>query len=93
MFNVVKRNFGLSLAVLICLTGVTFLANSAFAQRDTEAANAEATLQPEARAVVTRLSALHELPDGAWKMHGGDLAHGERCPTVGKMVNATGGWK
>jgi alpha-mannosidase len=27
--------------------------------------------------VIGRLSRLHELPDGAWKMHSGDMAHGE----------------
>jgi alpha-mannosidase len=29
-------------------------------------------------AVIGRLSRMHELPDGAWKIHPGDLAHGER---------------
>ena len=29
-------------------------------------------------AVIGRLSGMHELPDGAWKIHTGDLAHGER---------------
>jgi hypothetical protein len=28
--------------------------------------------------VVDRLSGMHELPDGAWKIHTGDMAHGER---------------
>ncbi|MDE3162699.1 MAG: alpha-mannosidase, partial [Acidobacteriota bacterium] len=28
-------------------------------------------------AVLDRLTSLNELPDGAWKMHSGDLAHGE----------------
>ena len=36
-----------------------------------------ASLEPESRTVIERLSALHELPDGAWKLHAGDLAHGE----------------
>ena len=34
-------------------------------------------LPPASRAVITRLTLLGDLPDGAWKMHGGDLAHGE----------------
>jgi len=34
-------------------------------------------LQPESRAVIARLASLSELPDGAWKTHAGDLAHGE----------------
>ncbi|WP_263350477.1 alpha-mannosidase [Acidicapsa acidisoli] len=36
-----------------------------------------AALPPEAQNVMTRLSSLSELPDGAWKMHSGDMAHGE----------------
>src|SRR5208283_4052809 len=31
-----------------------------------------------ARAVIDRLSSLRELPDGTWKLHSGDLAHGEQ---------------
>ena len=42
-----------------------------------EAAKIGASLQPESRAVIARLSKLRDLPDGAWKMHSGDLAHGE----------------
>jgi alpha-mannosidase len=34
-------------------------------------------LMIDSRAVIERLSILRELPDGAWKMHSGDLAHGE----------------
>ena len=34
-------------------------------------------LDPPARNVVARLMALRELPGDAWKMHAGDLAHGE----------------
>ncbi len=34
-------------------------------------------LDPAATAVIDRLATLSELPDGAWKMHTGDLAHGE----------------
>jgi len=36
-----------------------------------------AALPAEAQTVLTRLSSLSELPDGGWKMHSGDLAHGE----------------
>jgi hypothetical protein len=37
-----------------------------------------ANLPPEgSRAVIERLSNLRVLPDGVWKMHSGDLAHGE----------------
>jgi alpha-mannosidase len=31
----------------------------------------------DTRVVIDRLSSLRELPDGAWKLHAGDLAHGE----------------
>ncbi len=40
-------------------------------------AKALAALTPESRAVLDRLGTLRQLPDGAWKMHAGDLAHGE----------------
>jgi alpha-mannosidase len=40
-------------------------------------AKALAVLSPESRAVLDRLATLHQLPDGPWKMHAGDLAHGE----------------
>ncbi len=42
-----------------------------------EAAKTAAGLPPESRAVIERLSNLRVLPDGVWKMHSGDLAHGE----------------
>ncbi|HEX8811686.1 MAG TPA: hypothetical protein VF742_06810, partial [Terracidiphilus sp.] len=34
-------------------------------------------LPEESRNVITRLTLLRELPDGVWKMHTGDLSHGE----------------
>jgi alpha-mannosidase len=42
-----------------------------------EAAKIAANLKPDAQSVVARLSQISNLPDGAWKMHSGDLAHGE----------------
>ena len=47
------------------------------AQSAADAAKIAASLQPESRAVLVRLDGLRELPDGAWKLHAGDLAHGE----------------
>jgi alpha-mannosidase len=47
---------------------------SALAQDEAKIA---ATLPPDSAAVLNRLASLHELPDGAWKLHSGDLAHGE----------------
>ncbi|HEX4756473.1 MAG TPA: alpha-mannosidase, partial [Terracidiphilus sp.] len=40
-------------------------------------ARATALLPADSRAVVDRLASLHELPAGTWKMHTGDVAHGE----------------
>jgi alpha-mannosidase len=34
-------------------------------------------LPPESSAVIERLESLHTLPDAAWKMHVGDVQHGE----------------
>jgi alpha-mannosidase len=42
-----------------------------------EAARAVAGLTQESRAAIDRLTELRELPDGQWKTHPGDLAHGE----------------
>src|ERR1039457_5314833 len=50
---------------------------SSLRQRNTEMAKAAALLPPDSRTVVDRLSSLRELPAGAWKMHTGDIAHGE----------------
>jgi len=47
------------------------------AQRNTEFARAAQNLPSDSRAIVDRLMSLRELPDGAWKYHVGDLAHGE----------------
>jgi alpha-mannosidase len=52
-------------------------ASHAAAQNAAEAAKITATLPAEARAVIDRLTTLRELPDGLWKMHAGNLAHGE----------------
>jgi alpha-mannosidase len=42
-----------------------------------EAAKIVGGLPPASRAVIERLSNLRVLPDGVWKIHSGDLAHGE----------------
>ena len=62
---------------LLAIAGVLFFAGRATAQTADEAAKLAANLPAESRAVIARLSTLRELPDGAWKMHTGDLAHGE----------------
>ena len=62
---------------LLALFGAMLFADRAAAQSAADASRIAATLQPESRAVIERLSGLHEMPDGIWKMHTGDLAHGE----------------
>ena len=64
----------LSLASALLTTGVV-LSAAAGAQSSNKAWLAT---QPEARqTAITTLSNLGQLPDGAWRMHVGDLAHGE----------------
>ncbi len=79
-----RRLFVSSVAVLAFASAATLLTTRAQAQTAVEAAKVAAeidrvasNLPPESRNVITRLTMLHELPGGAWKMHGGDLAHGE----------------
>jgi alpha-mannosidase len=55
----------------------TLCASRLLGQSAAEAAKIAATLPADARAVIDRLSMLGGLPDGAWKMHAGNLAHGE----------------
>ena len=62
---------------LLALSGVVLFADRLAAQNAGEAGKIAAALQPESRAVIERLSGLSQLPDGVWKMHAGDLAHGE----------------
>src|ERR1700742_1784673 len=67
-------------AVLACF-GIFLgaLASTAYAhaQSAEQTAKIVADLKPEAQSVIARLSKLSQLPDGKWKMHSGDLAHGE----------------
>jgi alpha-mannosidase len=50
---------------------------AARAQDSSEASKAVAQLPAQAQTVLARLATLRELPEGSWKMHSGDLAHGE----------------
>jgi alpha-mannosidase len=59
-----------------CLAVVLF-GYQASAQRNSEMAKATALLRPDEQTVMNRLGSLHELPSGTWKMHAGDVAHGE----------------
>jgi alpha-mannosidase len=64
-------------ACLSVFAAVTFFAGRVTAQTAADATKIAATLPADACAVIDRLSSLRELPDGAWKLHAGDLAHGE----------------
>ena len=63
--------------LLASLCGALSVVCSARAQSAEEAAKIAANLSPEAQSVIARLSQLSHLPDGTWRMHSGDLAHGE----------------
>ncbi len=64
-------------ALLILSLGTWFIASPAAAQRGSEVGRGLALLPPQSRAVVQRLMSLSQLPAGTWKMHEGDLPHGE----------------
>src|SRR5580698_655899 len=57
--------------------GASLLTTGAHGQSAEETAKIVADLKPESQTVILRLSKLSNLPDGKWKMHSGDLAHGE----------------
>src|SRR6185437_2424055 len=56
---------------LIILSGV------AAAQRGDAQSQGVSGMKPAERAVISRLASLGTLPDGSWKMHLGDVPHGE----------------
>jgi alpha-mannosidase len=66
-----------ALALFVIVCGALVVGHRTEAQSAEEAAKIDAHLQPESQAVIARLSELSNLPDGTWKMHAGDLAHGE----------------
>ena len=61
--------------VLLVVAGALLFAGRVMAQD--QAAKMPAGLTGASSAVIERLAGLQALPDGAWKMHSGDLAHGE----------------
>ena len=64
-------------ALFCTVAGIALFAGHAAAQSTTEMARAEALLPLPFRVVVDRLGSLGELPPDLWKMHVGDVAHGE----------------
>jgi len=77
MFSDLKLNCRFFTLMLFVAGTALFAGRAAAQNNDANRARIAATLPAESQAVVTRLSALREMPDGAWKMHAGDLAHGE----------------
>ena len=69
------RILGFLIAPLIVFGAM--LTKGAAAQDAEQSAKLVEKLPQSSRDVIARLSALRELPDGQWKMHAGDLAHGE----------------
>jgi alpha-mannosidase len=83
-FPFARQGFVSCVAVLAFAFAATVLSPRATAQTAVEEAKVAAeidrvasNLPQESRTVITRLTMLRELPSSAWKMHGGDLAHGE----------------
>jgi alpha-mannosidase len=64
-------------ASLVVVAGTALFTGRAVAQSAVDAAKIAASLPASAQTVIDRLSSLRELPDAAWKMHSGDMAHGE----------------
>ena len=64
-------------ACLAVFAGVALFAGQGLAQAAADSAKIVAFLPADTHVVIDRLSSLSDLPDGAWKMHAGDLAHGE----------------
>jgi alpha-mannosidase len=63
---------------VVAAIGIVTLPQAALrAQTAEQAQQIVAALPAPTHAVIDRLSSLHELPDGVWKQHSGDLAHGE----------------
>jgi alpha-mannosidase len=76
MTSVLKLRCRLAAFLLVFAANI-FFAGYSGAQSAADAAKIAVGLPQESRAVIERLSGLRELPDGIWKMHAGDLAHGE----------------
>ena len=75
MISHVNRRRGIFLSLLLMV--IALIPTPGVAQRDNIYDQAASRLPAQARAVVDRLSSLTELPDGAWRMHVGDIPHGE----------------
>jgi alpha-mannosidase len=72
------------IAIFVSVSAALLLSHGAQAQTSVEAARVAAevaktagALPADSRAVLERLTLLRNLPEGTWKMHSGDLPHGE----------------
>jgi len=71
-----RLRFGLSVVgIFLTLTSVRGVAQDP--GTGPAVAKAIATLPGSSQTVIARLAALNSLPEGTWRMHAGDLAHGE----------------
>jgi alpha-mannosidase len=84
MRSTFKRSSAALLALCLFAFSAAFTVRTAHAQTQVEAQRVAAEvsrvagkLPKESQAVITRLTLLGSLPDNAWKMHAGDLPHGE----------------
>ena len=65
------------LMITIAVLGAAFVATPIRAQDAEQIRPLLEKLPQPSRDVINRLTELRELPEGQWKMHAGDLAHGE----------------
>ena len=63
--------------LILPLAGMLFMVRPAAGQQGMQVPQPGSNLSPASRAVIDRLASLGELPAGTWKMHAGDLTHGE----------------
>jgi alpha-mannosidase len=64
-------------SIFLFVVGALLIAQSAAAQHGRPAPQPGENLPSASRAVIGRLTSLAQLPAGVWKMHTGDIAHGE----------------
>jgi alpha-mannosidase len=63
--------------LLFCLATVLIAGSTVLAQSPQEAAEITKSLPAPAQSVIERLGELNYLPGGTWRLHTGDIAHGE----------------
>ncbi len=71
------KNDRRTLASSLLVLGAFFVVAAASAQHGGPVSQAGANLPPDSQAVIKRLTSLSQLPTQPWKMHVGDMPHGE----------------